>query len=64
MGMNAITLHLDKSTAWRGLHFERDGKRVNAEEALTEGFTITPNDAPAAATLLEQFIQARDEHQK
>jgi hypothetical protein len=59
-----IILQLDRSNAWHGLHFERDGKPVSVEAALTQGFMITVNDAPAIATLAEKFVISRDENQK
>ena len=55
-----IILHLDRSTPWRGLHFERDNQPVTVADALREGFAVTPNDAPAALSLLENFIRVRD----
>lgn len=58
--MSPITLHLDKSTP-SSFHFERDGKHVELEAAFAEGFTITPNDAPAILTLAAHFLQNRDE---
>ena len=59
--MTPITLHLDKSTPWH-LHFERDGKPVELEAAFREGFTVTPNDAPAILSLAAAFLKTRDEN--
>lgn len=59
-----ITLHLDRSSAWRGLFFERDAKQVTVDDALREGFVISPDDAPCIATLAANFIEARDVAQK
>jgi hypothetical protein len=55
-----IALILDRSTAWAGLRFERDGVPVDLEAALAEGFAVSPDDAPCAMTLLRNFIETRD----
>ncbi len=57
-----IALILDRSTAWAGLRFERDGKPVAVEEALREGFGVNPDDAPAVATLTQNFVRLKEEH--
>ena len=59
--MNLPTLHLDRSTPSTGLYLERDGQKVDLETAFREGFTVSPEDAPAMLTLALNFIQAKGE---
>lgn len=55
-----IVLHLDRSSAYRGLYLERDGRPVSVEEALRDGFTITADDAPCLLTLAARHVEERD----
>jgi len=57
-----IVLHLDKSSSAQ-LHFETtEGERVaSIEKLFQQGFTIRPDDVPAALTLLAKFVRDRDE---
>jgi hypothetical protein len=58
-----ITLKLDQSNPWRGLHFvDNHNKPVPVEEALERGFVVEPEDTPAVCSLLQQFVLARDEN--
>lgn len=60
-----ITLYLARSSAPCGLCLERaDGQRATIDEALAEGFTVRPDDAPALLTLAARFVETRDEFQK
>lgn len=56
-----ITLHMDRSSSPCGLHLERrDGTRATIDEAIAEGFVITPNDAPAMLTLAQSHIERKE----
>ena len=61
--MKPGALILDDSTA-NNLRILRDGQRVSLEEAFRDGMTIRPEDMPAVATLVKNFLQSRDEFQK
>ena len=59
--VNSPTLHLGQSTTWRGLHFaDENGNPIPIEEAFQRGFTITPNDAPAVLSLVQNYVQTRE----
>ena len=59
---NVPTVHLDRSTLERGLCLELNGREVDLESAFSTGIYIGAEDMPAAATLLSNFVRARDEH--
>lgn len=45
----------------RGLYLEHAGKVVGIEEALRDGFVVSPDDSPAVLTLALRFVETRDE---
>lgn len=58
---NLITLRLNRSNSWRGLYFEQGGQPATLEQAVEQGFLVGREDAPAAMTLLQNFLNTCDE---
>jgi hypothetical protein len=58
------TLHLDRSTANAPCFEDANGDRVSLESIFVTGFVIRPDDTPAVATWLMQFLTAREVAQR
>lgn len=56
-------LELDKSSGQR-IHISREGRSIELEQAFSEGFYVTKEDANAVLQLISNFLHARDEFQK
>jgi hypothetical protein len=63
MNASLITLHADLSNGWR-IALTRDGKAVNLEEALEQGFFVSREDANLVLSLLAKELITRDLTQK
>ena len=62
MSTEPIEISLEESTH-AGLSLTRNGQPVSLEEALTQGFIVTKEDAAAVLTWCANFVHNRDHAQ-